>query len=261
MAPIDRQEAIQKIREYGKWYHGFEILPGIWTEGEYNIGSVPEYLSSNFNIHDISGKRILDIATFDGGFAFGFEKMGAQVVASDIIDQTRTGFLLAKNILNSSVEFFKISVYDLNSDQLGKFDYVHYSGLHYHLKHPVLALEKINAVLKPNGIVFGHGTSGEYHYRTIIRFKWLDKKIRQYLNKLPIAYYLDGSFNNDPTNWFLFNDSCMKTMFIRAGFQPDFVKSKPATEFGHRSVCYFKCVRAKDPDQEYWPDSHKQLFS
>ena len=82
--------------------------------------------------------RVLDIATFDGFWAFEFERRGAEVVAADIaswsdvdiprrmvpyageldLDRpTGEGFRLAHEILGSKVERLESSVYDLDPER------------------------------------------------------------------------------------------------------------------------------------------------
>ena len=253
-------EIQNEINQYEYWYHGFEVVPGVWTKGEYKLEPIEFYMEERFDICNLSGKRILDIATFDGGFAFGFEDLGAEVVAIDIIDQFSTGFSIAKQVRNSTVSFDNISVYELDPEKHGNFDFVHYSGIHYHLKHPIMALEKINSVIKPQGVLFGHGTSGEFYHRGYFRKKWLERILYSFLKKMPLAYYLDGKYRNDPTNWILFNDTCMQTMMIRAGFQPEVVTSSLIPGQIEWGSCYFKAIKSKAPEPEYWPDNHKKIL-
>jgi tRNA (mo5U34)-methyltransferase len=118
----------------------------------------------------VAGKRCLDVATYDGFFAFEFERRGAAaVVATDIPshedwdwlprDRARGtqylraiagekggGFDLAAEALGSNVKREFISVYDLNSEQLGTFDVVVCGSLLLHLRDPFRALEAIRKV-------------------------------------------------------------------------------------------------------------------
>lgn len=259
MAVKSFSEIKNEVQQYKYWYHNFEIAPGVWTGGEYEVKPIKNYIQDIFGIKNLSGKRVLDIATFDGGFAFGFEDLGAEVVAVDIIDQHSTGFSIAKKIRQSNVSFFHTSVYDLDPEKHGSFDFVHYSGLHYHLKHPIMALDKINSITKQQGVLFGHGTSGEFFHRNYFKKKWLERIIYLVLKKMPLAYYLDGNYHNDASNWILFNDTCMRTMMIRAGFHPKLLSSAPVDGYHEWGTCYFKAIKDKSPDPEYWPDNHKKI--
>lgn len=98
---------------------------------------------------DLSGMTVLDIGAWDGYFSFEFERRGAKrVLAIDVWDndpQLQT-FLLAREILNSKVEYLRMDAHDLSPDKVGVFDLVFCAGLLYHLRHPLLALEKMRNV-------------------------------------------------------------------------------------------------------------------
>ena len=91
-------------------------------------------------------KALLDIGAWDGWFSFEMERRGAQATAVDCIEQP--GFLLAKERLASQVDYRVFDVYDLSAGNVGQFDIVLFLGVLYHLKHPLLGLEKVCALTK-----------------------------------------------------------------------------------------------------------------
>jgi tRNA (mo5U34)-methyltransferase len=116
--------------------------------------------------------RALDVATFDGFWAFEMERRGAEVTAVDIgswleadvprlaLQQavaegrdmsTGHGFRIAKELLGSKVERQEVSVYDLSPDRIGEFDAVLVSDLLIHLRDPQRALEAVYSVVRPGG--------------------------------------------------------------------------------------------------------------
>jgi tRNA (mo5U34)-methyltransferase len=119
------------------------------------------------------GMRALDVATFDGFWAFEMERRGADVVAVDVARSTdidiprRTkerltpdddrpmgaGFKLAKEALGSRVQRHEVSVYDLSPGLIGEFDLVFMSDLLLHLRDPQRALEMVYLVTRPQGSV------------------------------------------------------------------------------------------------------------
>lgn len=111
---------------------------------------------------DLSGLRVLDIATDEGWWAFWAESRGAAYVeASDVelfelydwgwhrdqafCDQHnsdrggRTVFDYHHANLSSQVVAKRESIYDIS----GSFDVVFCHGLLYHLRHPLLALDRV----------------------------------------------------------------------------------------------------------------------
>jgi SAM-dependent methyltransferase len=58
------------------------------------------------------------------------------------------GFQIAHEALGSSVQWREASVYDLDPDELGQFDFVFIGSLLLHLRDPVAALAAIRRVLR-----------------------------------------------------------------------------------------------------------------
>ena len=98
---------------------------------------------------DLRGKRVLDIGAWDGWFSFEMERRGAEVLAIDNWDNPR--FHEVRRLLNSRVEYRQMDVYDLTPARIGRFDIVLFFGVLYHLKHPLLALERVCALTTRHG--------------------------------------------------------------------------------------------------------------
>jgi tRNA (mo5U34)-methyltransferase len=149
-----------------EWYHTIELAPGIATPGWFDTRSVVAELPFP---DSLAGKRCLDVATFDGFWAFEMERRGAaEVHAIDVLDPrmwdwpvTSTeetvaainrrkeggrGFDVAHRALGSGVTFEERSVYDLDPAEVGKFDFVYVGSLLLHLRDPVRALERVRSV-------------------------------------------------------------------------------------------------------------------
>jgi tRNA (mo5U34)-methyltransferase len=167
----EQENILRKISDV-KWYHSINLGDGIVTPGSFDHG---QYLSHYHLPEDLSGKRVLDVATFDGFWAFEFEKLGAdEVIALDIescddLDvplQARPkipkeffeleigkGFKIAREILNSKIKRQVLSVYDLSPEYVGKFDMVFSSDLLIHLMNPMRALKNIQSVVSGLAII------------------------------------------------------------------------------------------------------------
>lgn len=152
------------------WYHSIDLGHGVVTPGfvdhRYQLPAygLPESLE---------GMRCLDVATFDGFWAFEFERRGAsEVVGIDVAswadcdipkvllarareegaqEPTGGGFEIAHEILGSQVKRVISSVYDLSPETVGMFDLVFVSDLLLHLRDPQAALEAMASVCR--GIV------------------------------------------------------------------------------------------------------------
>ena len=117
-----------------KWYHAFELRPGLKTPGEQFF--YPESAADGLGIpRDLSGKTALDIGAWDGPMTFELERRGAKTRALDIQDPTRVGFDVARQILGSQVTHYEGSVYQLPFGELKDLDVVVFRGVFYHLKY------------------------------------------------------------------------------------------------------------------------------
>ena len=157
----------------GFWYHTIELGPGMTTPGLIDLrASAPKVLPK-----DLGGRRVLDVATFDGFWAFEMERLGGDVTATDVTSveeiefpplrrdhvmaQSRetglelgAGFRLAAEALGSSVNRIECNVYDLSQGAVGgAVDFVFCGALLTHVRDPVRALERIHDVLVPDGEV------------------------------------------------------------------------------------------------------------
>lgn len=126
------------------WYHSIELPNGDIIRGVQSIEQQKLRVRQFPIPDDLRGKRVLDIGAWDGWFSFEMEKRGASVVAVDAVRNDR--LLQARELLGSKVEYHVRDVYDLSTDDLGVFDIVLFLGVLYHLKHPMLALERVCAM-------------------------------------------------------------------------------------------------------------------
>ena len=146
-----------------RWYHTLELAPGVVTPGEFDLREA----AARLPWPDVRGKRCLDVATFDGFYAFELERRGAaEVVAIDLDDAADLdwlprrvpagfargqepvgmGFRLAHEVYRSQVQRVSRSVYDLDPDELGTFDVVVCGALLQHLRDPFRALLAMRGV-------------------------------------------------------------------------------------------------------------------
>ena len=121
-------------------YHSIELPDGSVLPGLQS----PEHLRWRLGLfgleQDLRGKRVLDVGAWDGWFSFECERRGAQVVAVDCVELDT--FLEARQLLGSKVEYRTLDVTELSAARLGTFDIVLFFGVLYHLRHPLLGLEK-----------------------------------------------------------------------------------------------------------------------
>jgi tRNA (mo5U34)-methyltransferase len=141
---VETTEGIgQLIEKFGKlgWYHSIELPDGSVIPGLQTLDQLRERIARYPIPQDLRGKRVLDIGAWDGWFSFEMERRGATVVAVDSARQET--FFEARRLLNSKVEYIVEDVCHLSPRDIGTFDIVLFFGVLYHLKHPLLALERV----------------------------------------------------------------------------------------------------------------------
>ena len=101
---------------------------------------------------DLTGWTVLDIGAWHGFFSFECERRGAdRVLAVDSFAWDKFGmneFLDARTRLGSRVEHRRADVHQLDPAEIGQFDLVLLLGVLYHLRNPLLALERVRSVAK-----------------------------------------------------------------------------------------------------------------
>jgi tRNA (mo5U34)-methyltransferase len=163
-----------------EWYHTIDLGYGVTTPGVFDHRPIMHF----YPIPErLDGMRVLDVATYDGYWAFEFERRGAkEVVALDVdcfddLDlpppvkarmtreqlarKTGERFSLAKEFLQSNVRREVCSVYDLSPDRLGKFDMVFCGDLLLHLMNPAKALQNMCRVTEGFALIV------EYYNETL----------------------------------------------------------------------------------------------
>ena len=197
---------VESLRqEVGKisWFHKIDLGNGIVTPGCDDSRGKLETLHLPASLKGLS---VLDIGAWNGFFSFEAERRGAsRVLATDSFCWsgegwgTKAGFDLAKRALNSKVEEMEIDVMDLSPSKVGTFDVVFFLGVLYHMRHPLLALERVFSV-----------TKGYVVLETALDKVW---------DKRPVmAFYPGSELNNDPTNWWGPNPAAMEAMLKSVGF-------------------------------------------
>jgi tRNA (mo5U34)-methyltransferase len=185
------------------WYHSIPLGDGVVTPG---VDDTPSRLSKIHMPDDLSGKTVLDVGAWDGFFSFEAERRGAsRVLATDSFSWsgegwgTKDGFELARRTLGSRVEDCELDVLDLSPDSVGVFDVVFFLGVLYHMKHPLLALERVSSVTRELLIM-----------STFVDATWTRRPAA--------AFYPRAEANSDPTNWWGPNPGAVVAMLETAGF-------------------------------------------
>ena len=127
------------------WFQRIELPAGLVTPGwnDPQLEKLPYFGLPD----DLTGMRVLDIGHAEGFFSFEAERRGAaEVIGIENYPPMVRKFNICRAALNSRAQSLHAGVYDLNPKTFGTFDVVLFYGVLYHLRHPLLALEKIHDV-------------------------------------------------------------------------------------------------------------------
>lgn len=135
----------RRIRELGPWFHNLR-LNGIETAPDHFLGDYPQFKWQGFRHvlpQDMRGMTVLDIGCNAGFYAMEMARRGAdRVLGIDSDPRYLAQARLAAETEGLRIEFRELSAYDVA--QVGeRFDLVIFMGVFYHLRHPLLALDRI----------------------------------------------------------------------------------------------------------------------
>ena len=214
----------ERIAEVPYWYHSIELPGGITTPGWAPLSAVHYRVPL-----DLRGKRVLDIGTWDGYWAFEALKRGArEVVAIDDFSDIANfmdlkkcppwfTFDLCREALGYTEDQCKrieMSVYDVANGELGRFDIVFCFGVIYHCRYPLLALDRISMVCDES--LYVESATLDYYSA----YQGGDVTARTYEdNHVVMEFYPGAQYAGGATNWWVPTLKCLAQMVRSAGFE------------------------------------------
>jgi len=241
-----------QIGEFFKGIYTFqewELFPGHSTTGPKNV---LKHLNKLKFPARLDGLRVLDIAPWNGFFSFECARRGAaKVVSLGPDDPQATGYEKTRALLGlDSCKYVRASVYELSPDVHGTFDIVLFLGLIYHLRHPLLALDRIWDVTKDR--LFADSPIIDY----IVFDKTVSDSQKKAIlaagevtNQLPMVYFTKGAETGDPYNFFIPNKKAFRDWVGSSGFEIDHYEDDAG---GWAWIAATKTKRSFTPNVEGW---------
>ena len=186
------------------WWHSFELPDGTLIHGVCDLAGLKNRIAQFPIPQDLRGKRVLDIGAWDGWFSFEMERRGAEVLAIDNWDNPR--FHEARALMNSRVEYRQMDMYELTPERVGRFDIVLFMGVLYHLKHPLLALERVCALTTDMAAVDSFILREQHRP---------GEKVEQ---RPVMEFYETNEFGGQTDNWVAPSLACLQAFCRTAGF-------------------------------------------
>jgi tRNA (mo5U34)-methyltransferase len=224
------RRAIEWVDELVGWFHSVDLPQGLSTPG----GRGWEIRAETFDIASlVAGASVLDLGSMEGGDLFCAQDAGAASVTSCDVDNyfgydlgrnsawdytveryleakrrgpewewaffnsKRLGFELCRRARGSNAQRISSSIYDLDPGVHGIFDVTYCFGLLYHLRHPLLAIDKLRAVTG--------------------RVALVNNQITPEADANHVAFYPE-TWRGAHTNWFVPTPEAFLGMLSSAGF-------------------------------------------
>jgi tRNA (mo5U34)-methyltransferase len=154
----------------------------------------------------------------------------------------------ASEVLGLPIELRRMSVYEVA--KLGEqFDWVLFTGVLYHLRYPLLALDLIRKHVVRDRLVFQSMLRGSLEPARIERDYPFSEQAIFDQPDYPRLHFVEQRYAGDPTNWWIPNRACAEALLRSAGFE---IMSHPETEV-------FVCKAALTA--ESWPESELTVGS
>jgi tRNA (mo5U34)-methyltransferase len=215
-----REEIQRRVAALGPWFHNMD-LQGVRTAPDHFLGDYPAVKWRGFQAalpSDLRGKSVLDIGCNAGFFSIEMKRRGAaRVLGVDSDEQYLAQARFAAEVLGHEIELRRMSVYEL--DRLGEqFDVVLFTGVFYHLRYPLLALDLIRQHVVRDLLVFQSMQRGGSGVREIAP-DYPFEEIELFFNSdAPRMHFVERAYSHDPTNWWIPNRACVEAVLRSAGF-------------------------------------------
>ncbi|MDP9171159.1 MAG: TIGR04290 family methyltransferase [Acidobacteriota bacterium] len=218
---MTREQIARTIGELGQWFQNMN-LGGVQTAPQHFLGDYPNTKWSRFQHAipaDLTGKTVLDIGCNAGFYSMEMKRRGAaRVLGIDFDPVYLAQARFAAGVNGMDIEFRQLSVYDVK-ELREKFDVVLFMGVLYHLRHPLLALDLIYEHVALDTVVVQSMQRGSAEVAPLARdYPFWENDIFDKPG-YPLMYFVEHSYSQDPTNWWIPNHACMAAMLRSAGFE------------------------------------------
>lgn len=243
---MNKSELQQAVEGLTDWFHSIDLGQGVITPGAKTRAMLETELAS-LRLPDLTGKSVLDIGAYDGYYTFAAERLGARrVVALDhfvwALDLARLRTLgrispneletspawdlrglpgkrrfdLAHRALGSKAEAVVGDFLDCDFPSIGgPFDVVLFLGVLYHMRNPMLALERVARATGTMAVIETEAVELAFD------------------RDRPLCEFVEDELNRDFTNWWVPNERALLGMCRSSGFsRVEVVRQESASPAG-----------------------------
>jgi tRNA (mo5U34)-methyltransferase len=230
MAEISAPTELEaRIAALGPWFHNM-CLAGVYTAPRHFLGNYPWVKYRHFRDAipgDLRGKHVLDIGCNAGFYSLEMKKRGAsRVLGIDTDERYLRQARFAAEVSELDVEFLRMPVWDVAALK-ERFDLVLFMGVLYHLRHPLLALDLIHEHVAKDLLVFQSMMRGSSDIVPVADNYDFNASAPFDHPGYPKLHFVEHSYSNDHTNWWIPNRACVEAMLRSSGFR---IEAQPEDE-------------------------------
>lgn len=232
-----------EIESLGPWFHNLHLPDGTQTAPAHFLGDFPARKWAEVAADVPAGLRgwtALDVGCNAGFYAIELARRGADVTGLEVEPlYLRQARWAARQFgLESRLRFVEGTVHELlRMEQT--WDFVWFTGVFYHLRHPLLALDLVRRATR-RLMMFQTMTMPGDDVLPAPDDLPLDARDRMLDPGWPRMAFIENRVANDATNWWAPNHACVEALLRSAGFE---VIARPAHEF-------YLCRPVADPRHE-----------
>jgi tRNA (mo5U34)-methyltransferase len=218
-------EIEKRVSELGPWFHNLH-LSGVQTAPNHFLGDYPSFKWEHFQHaipKDLTGLTVLDVGCNAGFYSIQMKQRGAKRVLGIDHDETYLAQArFAAEVSDLDISFQQLSVYEVGGLK-EKFDLVIFMGVFYHLRHPLLALDLLRQHVTKDWFVFQSMLRGS-RTNPHIAEEYPFSEYAVFDNPgFPKMHFVEHSYSQDPTNWWIPNRACAAAVLRSSGFRIDSV--------------------------------------
>src|ERR1035438_8109563 len=181
-------------------YHSLELNDGTVLPGLIGVEALRARVRAFPIPEDLIGRRVLDVGAASGWNAFEMERRGAEVVAVDCVEYSELREV--GELRGSRIDYRLLDVDELDPAGVGTFDCILFFGVLYHLRHPLLGLERICALARDSVFIESFVADG----------------LGERSDACTMEFYETDELGGQIDNWFGPTTKCLMAMCRSAGF-------------------------------------------
>ncbi len=212
------EERREVVRSNGWWYHRIYLGDGVWTVNEPTPHERVWRGVRRTLPGDLRGASVLDVGCNAGAFSLQLKLRGAgRVVGLEPVEGFRRQAEACRDLWGLDIVYRDLDAHQLDQCE-ETFDLVVFAGLFYHLKNPLAVVEQIGRLCRDAVVVETEVIPEDPGNRVYARQGRRNDVTLHECHQGLMKFVPGLELNDDPTNWWIPDTTCVLDMLRLAGF-------------------------------------------